>query len=123
MAGHTSEKRWRRNQTSTSGQGISDEASQMANRLVTTLLDAEQMFLEMQELFQFVGSTADGLATQLFAEDIAGRSSPENVPSAEELAMTQDLIDSITAGHDIYEAANNQVVPQEDRLAQLRRMS
>ena len=46
MSGHTSDKRWRRNQTPTSGQGISDQTSEMAANVVATLLSAEQLSLE-----------------------------------------------------------------------------
>ena len=131
MSGHTSEKRWRRNQTPTSGQGISDQTAEMAANVVATLLSAEQLYLEMLELYQFAGSTTQGLADQLFYEDWVNRESdPVGNPgildteaNATELAMTQDLVDAITAAHELYQAANNQAVSQEDRLAQLRRMS
>ena len=131
MAGHTSERRWRRNQTSTSGDGISDQTQQMAASVVGTLLAAEQLYLEMLELYQYVGSTAQGLADQLFYEDWSERESDpignpgvlDTQANATELAMASDLIAAITASHEIYQAANNVVTTQEDRLAQLRRMS
>jgi len=131
MSGHTSEKRWRRNQTSVSGQGISDQTQQMAANVVNTLLEAEQLYLEMLELYSFVGNTAQGLADQLFYEDWVDRESDpignpgvlDTAANATELAMTSDLIAAITASHELYEAANNVVTTQEDRLAQLRRMS
>ena len=131
MAGHTSEKRWRRNQTATSGAGISDQTEQMATSVVGTLLAAEQLYLEMLELYQYVGSTAQGLADQLFFEDWSDRESDpignpgvlDTQANAAELAKAQDLIDAITAAHELYQAANNVVTTQEDRLAQLRRMS
>jgi len=131
MSGHTSEKRWRRNQTSVSGQGISDQTQQMAANVVNTLLEAEQLYLEMLELYSFVGNTAQGLADQLFYEDWVDRESDpignpgvlDTAANATELAMTSDLIAAITASHELYEAANNVVTAQEDRLAQLRRMS
>lgn len=131
MSGHTSEKRWRRNQTANSGQGISEQTSQMAASVVSVLLQAEQLYLEMLELYQFCGSTAQGLADQLFYEDWVNRESDpignpgvlDTQANATELAMTQDLIDAITAAHELYQAADNQIVAQEDRFAQLRRMS
>jgi len=131
MAGHTSEKRWRRNQTPTSGQGISDQTSAMASSVVSVLLQAEQLYLEMLELYQYVGSTPQGLADQLFYEDWVNRESDpignpgvlDTQANALELVMTTDLIAAITSSHELYQAANNVVVTQEDRLAQLRRMS
>jgi len=131
MAGHTSEKRWRRNQTPTSGQGISEKTASMAANVVSTLLEAEQLYLEMLELYQFVGSTPQALANQLFKEDWQDRESDQignpgvydTEANAIELAMTQDLINAITAAHELYQAANNVAVAQEDRFAQLRRMS
>jgi hypothetical protein len=131
MAGHTSEKRWRRNQTSTSGQGISEETASMASSVVSVLLQAEQLYLEMLELYQYVGSTPQGLANQLFKEDwISRESDPIGNPgvldteaNATELAMATDLIAAITSAHELYQAANNVAVTQENRLAQLRRMS
>ena len=43
--------------------------------------------------------------------------------NAVELSMTQDAFDAVTAMHELYQAMTNVVVVQEDRLAQLRRMS
>lgn len=131
MAGHTSEKRWRRNQTQVSGAGISDQTQQMASSVVSTLLSAEQLYLEMLELYQYVGSTTQGLADQLFYEDWQNRESDpignpgilDTEANAAEVAMAQDLVDAITAAHELYQAADNQTVAQEDRLEQLRRMS
>ena len=131
MVGHTSERRWRRNQTPESGVGISQQAQEMAAGVVGTLLAAEQLYLEMLELYQYTGSTAQGLADQLFYEDWSERESDpignpgvlDTEANALELSKTSDLIAAITASHEIYEAANNVVTAQEDRLAQLRRMS
>ncbi len=43
--------------------------------------------------------------------------------NAEEVAKAQAAFDAITALHELYQAADNQVVAQEDRLAQIRRMT
>jgi hypothetical protein len=123
MAGHTSEKRWRRNQTKVSGEGVSNQASAICTKVVATLLEAEQAFLEMQELYNYTGGTVTLLAEQLFKEDIEARSSPDNVANTEEIDKAQDLFDAMTAAHELYQAANNIAVAQEDRFAQLRRMS
>jgi len=47
----------------------------------------------------------------------------ETEANAEELAKTQDLFDAITALNELYNAASNIAVAQEDRYSQLRRMS
>ena len=48
---------------------------------------------------------------------------PETQANAVELTMTQDAFDAVTAMHELHQALTNNVVAQEDRLAQLRRMS
>ena len=47
----------------------------------------------------------------------------ETQANAEELGKAQDLFDAITALNEIHGAASNLVTTQEDRFAQLRRMS
>ena len=47
----------------------------------------------------------------------------DTAANAEEVAKTQAAFDAVTAMHELYQAANNQTVAQEDRLAQLRRMT
>lgn len=47
----------------------------------------------------------------------------ETTANAEEVAKTQAAFDAITALHELYQAADNQVVAQEDRLGQIRRMT
>ena len=48
---------------------------------------------------------------------------PETQANTEEVAKVQDAFDAITALHELYQAASNVVVAQEDRLAQIRRMT
>jgi hypothetical protein len=75
MAGHTSEKRWRRNQNPIFGnKGVSEQAQDLCTEMTTILTKARAAFLEMQELYQYVGSTVQGLADQLFYEDWTSRS-------------------------------------------------
>lgn len=47
----------------------------------------------------------------------------ETTANAEEVAKTQAAFDAITALHELYQAADNVAVAQEDRLAQIRRMT
>lgn len=65
---------------------------------------------------------SDGLGQTVTNFPTAGQV-PATQANATELAMTQDAFDAVTAMHDLYQALTNVAVPQEDRLAQLRRMS
>lgn len=141
MAGHSSEKRWRNNQTQDSGVGVSELVSTAAETVLSGLLSAEQLYQDLLEVFQQantpgVGSpdlsgTAQGLANQLFYEDWSVRESDpignpgvlDTQANADEVAKAQDLINAVTAMHELYQCASNVSVAQEDRLAQLRRMS
>jgi hypothetical protein len=131
MAGaHTSEKRWYRNQNINGNDSIADMVQVAAVNVIKALENAESMFGEMQELFAYTGGTMQGLADQLFKEKWSARLVDPQVPdvyetqaNATELGMTQDAFDAVTAMHELYQAMNNVAIAQEDRLAQLRRMS
>lgn len=131
MAGHTSEKRWRNNQTNDSGTGISLLVNSAAVTVIDGLINAETMYQDLLELYTYVGSTAQLLADQLFYEDwVVRESDPIGNPGVldtqanpVEVAKATDLINAVTAMHELYEAGTNGVVTQEDRFAQLRRMS
>ena len=64
----------------------------------------------------------DGLAQDVTNFPLAGLV-PQTSANAAELAKAQDAFDAITALHELYQAADNVLVAQEDRLAQLRRMT
>ncbi len=130
MAGHTSEKRWRRNQNPLSGNtGVSVEVSQVAASAIEVLTRGEESYQNLIELYTYVGSTAQLLADQLFYEDWSVRettTSPyelETQANVEEVAKTQDAIDAMTSIHELYEAATDKTIAQKDRFADLRRMS
>lgn len=128
---HTSEKRWYRNQNPNGNASVADDVSVAAGTVIAALEAAESMYGEMQELYTFTGGTMQLLADQLFLEKWEGRESdPVGNPgvidtqaNAAEVAMTQDAFDAVTAMHELFQAMTNVVVTQEDRLAQLRRMS
>jgi len=65
-------------------------------------------------------SGGSGLALNGFAEP---ESIPETQASAEEVAKAQDLVDAMGAIHEIYQAADNVAVGQEDRFVQVRRFT
>jgi hypothetical protein len=123
VSGHTSEKRW--DDTNVNGKnytGISERASNEVRELIARLLQIEEAYQQMQEIYTYAGGTSELLAELLFKEDIAGRDSPDNVVSTEEIAKATDLVSAMTAAHQIYQASNNIVVTQSDRLTEMRRM-
>jgi len=113
MAGHTSEKRW---------EDVSSRASTEVATLLEVLLKTEEAYQQMQEIYSYAGGTVSDLAELLFKEEIAARPSPDNVASTEEIAKATDLVNAMTAAHQIYQAANNVSVSQADRLTDMRRM-
>ena len=116
---HTSEKRW---VTAKGLTGVSTLASNYLASLIDIINSAEEGYQQMQEIYIYAGGTPTLLAELLFKEDIEARSSPDNVASAEEIAKATDLVDAMTAAHEIWQAANNVAVAQEDRMNALRRM-
>lgn len=141
MAGHSSEKRWRNNQTNDSGTGVSTLVAQAAGQAIEALSQAEILYQDLLEMYQQantpgVGSpdlsaTAQGLANQLFYEDWVNRESDQvgnpgvldTQANASEVQKAQDLIAAAAALHELYQAATNVTVSQEDRFAVLRRMT
>jgi hypothetical protein len=69
------------------------------------------------------GTTYTNGAGQPVTETPAPGNVFETEANASELGMAQDAFDAVTAMHELYQAMTNVVVAQEDRLAQLRRMS
>lgn len=132
MAGaHTSEKRWYRNQNPEGNESVAEQVQAISKNVLAALVDGEEAFDEMQELMTFAGGTSQLLANQLFLERWSGRESdPVGAPgvidteaNATELGMVTDAVAAVTAIHELYQAMTNVVVAQEDRKAQLRRMS
>ena len=131
MAGHSSEKRWRSNQTNDSGVGVSELISESCVGVLQGLEEAENRYQDLLELFQYAGGTAQLLANQLFYEDWSVRESDpignpgvlDTQANATEVAMAQDAIDAAAAIHELYLAMTNVAVTQADRAAAIRRMS
>jgi hypothetical protein len=131
MAGHSSEKRWRSNQTNDSGVGVSELINESCVGVLRGLEDAENKYQDLLELFQYAGGTAQLLANQLFYEDWSVRESDpignpgvlDTQANATEVAMVQDAIDAAAAIHELYLAMTNVAVTQADRAAAIRRMS
>jgi len=77
MAGHTSEKRWRRNQNAKFGNaGVSELAAQVCTQMISALDTAKTAYSELQEMYVYAGGTVQSLANQLFYEDWSARSAP-----------------------------------------------
>ena len=131
MAGHTSEKRWRSNQTNDAGTGVSVLVAQFCNGVLHSLEEAEAGYQDLLELYAYVGSTAQLLADQLFYEDwVTRESDPIGNPgvldtqaNTAEVAKATDLIAAVTAMHELYQAGNNVATTTADRFAKLRRMT
>ncbi len=131
MAGHTSEKRWRNNQTNDSGSGVSVLLQSASENVIASLSQAEILYLELLELYTYCGSTAQGLADQLFYEDWSVRESDpignpgvlDTQANTVEVEKAQAAVDAATAMHRLYQLANNEVVAQGDYFSDLRRMS
>ena len=131
MAGHSSEKRWKSNQTNNSGTGVSVLVNNAAESVIIALTQAETMYQDLLELYAYAGNTAQLLADQLFFEEWSVRESDpignpgvlDTQANAAEVEKATDLINAVTAMHELYQAANNVVTTQEDRFAQLRRMT
>ena len=122
MAGHSSEKRWRNNMNPDSGVGVSELVSNSSETVLRSLEEAEALYQELLELFQYAGGTAQLLADQLFYEDWSVREGDTQANTVE-VEKTQAAIDATTALHELYQAMTNVAVAQEDRAAALRRMS
>jgi len=110
---HTSEKRWN---------GVSGDVSTISYSLIQALNNAEEAYQQMQEIYAYAGGTNTDLAELLFKEEIASRSSPDNVVSTEEIAKAADTVAAMAAAHQLWQAANNVAVTQADRVTDLRRM-
>jgi len=66
MAGHTSEKRWTKaNVNGKIYDGVSEKASQITRDLITRLLEVEEAYQSMQEIYTYAGGTATDLLVHL----------------------------------------------------------
>ena len=87
MAGHTSEKRWRTSMNPQSNvQGVSELGGAICIQMLDALTVSQAAFAEMQEMYQYAGSTIQGLADQLFYEDWSQRE-----VAVDKAAMTVDV--------------------------------
>lgn len=114
MSGHTSEKRWRRNQTQTSGKGFSEEVTELTAMMLDVLYKAEKLGLDLEELKDYAGDTAQDIADQLFYEDWSVREADplanpgifEERASEKEVNMVADAIAAVEAAKEIFDFAS-----------------
>jgi hypothetical protein len=131
MAGHSSEKRWRNNMNADSGVGISELISGSCETVLRGLEEAEGLYQELLEVYQYAGGTAQLFADQLFYEDwVVRESDPIGNPgvldtqaNTVEVEKAQAAIDATLALHELYQALTNVAVTQANRASSLRRMS
>ena len=131
MTGHTSQKRWRKNQGPVPGKGFSEEVTELSMMLLDVLYKAEQVGLELGELQDYLGDdSAQTLANQLFKEDWEVREvDPIGNPgifaeeaSEEEVAMVEDAMIAVHAAKEIFDFANDKT-KDKSRISKLRRMA
>lgn len=130
MAGHTSERRWRRNQTQTSGKGFSEEVTELTALMLDVLYKAEKIGLDLEELKDYAGDSAQDIADQLFYEDWSCRESDplanpgvfEEQASEKEVNMVADAMAAVEAAKEIFEFANKKE-KDKSRIAKMRRMA
>ena len=128
---HTSEKRWYRNQNVNGNDSIADRVQSISKTVLVALLEGEEAYQEMLELNAFAGGTTQLLADQLFFEKWSVREPDpvgdpgvfETEANAAELAMVTDATAAVTSIHELYLALTNTAIAQENRIADLRRMS
>jgi hypothetical protein len=122
MAGHSSEKRWT---------DVSAAVSDVASRTVATIVESENIYQDLIELWAFAGSTDQLLADQLFFEVWSVRESdPVGDPgvfdteaNAAEVAQVTDAKAAALAAHELFQALTDVAVAQKDRITTLRRMT
>ena len=111
---HSSELRW---------QGAADAVASQAFQTLRALNDAEQTYQDLLEAYNYAGGTDQLFADLLYADVIESEARNPAEATTEEVAKVADLRQAIQALHELYQAADNVAVAQEDRLSQLRRMS
>lgn len=109
---HSSDLRWEQ---------AANQVSARAAQTLAELREAEEVYQELLEAYNFAGGTDQLFADQLFVNEILARS--ETTANAEEVSKVTDLRLAITALHQLYQCLTNVAVTQADRATNLRRMS
>lgn len=119
---HTIEKRWDsiRNPDGSVQEGVNQMVGQRAQQVLRSVYDGEELYLQLIELYTFVGATDQLMADQLFKEQIEARG--ETVANAQEVSMAGDLRNATVALHQVYQCITGEAVTEGERAAALRRM-
>jgi len=110
MKGHSSEKRW---------EDISSIVHNRSKTLLDVIMDGEEEYEDLLEVFQFAGGTNQLLADQLFIDINEGVTPADSV----QVAMVADLSTAMLSVHEMFLAMTNGVVGTSNRAADFRRMS
>ena len=102
---HTSETRW--------GE-VSKHIADVSNSFLDSITKSEALYQDLLELWAYAGGSDQAVADLLFNADPA---------NATQVQMAADAKAAMLALHELYEAANNIAITQDDRVAALRRMS
>lgn len=127
---HTSEKRWEsfRQADGSIERGVNDTVGDMSEKILRAVLDGEELFQQLQEMWTFAGGTDQAVADQLFinkwsVRDTDGDGNMDTGANAEEVAMAVDAKNAALSMHQLYEALTNGTVAADDRASKLRRMT
>ena len=110
---HSSEMRWELAQSLVSA---------AAEAVLSNLNEAEQIYLDLLEIYPYTGNSHQLMADLLFADVIAAEQRAPAEANAFEVAKVTDLKNCIQALHQLHQALNNEVTTQADRATVLRRM-
>lgn len=126
---HTIEKRWSgfRKPDGSVEEGVNKKVGDMSLKVLEAILDGEELFQQLQEMWTFVGGTDQAMADQLFKEvwsvrDTDGDGNMDTQANAQEVAMAVDAKNACLAMHQLYEAMTNGTIVADDRASKLRRM-
>lgn len=116
---HTLEKRW---------DEVGTEVSNLSRQMLGILIEAEEQYQRMVELFTYSGGTDQALADLLFkdiysARDTNNDGTPDDAASPDEVTMATDARLAMVAMHQLYLALTGNTVAAEDRATPMRRMA
>jgi hypothetical protein len=117
--GHTLEKRW---------EDIGTEVSNLSRQMLAILIEGEEQYQRMVEVYTYAGGTDQGLADLLFKDRWSIRDSNDDgtldtQANADEVTMAGDARLAMVAMHELYLAVTGGTVAAEDRATPMRRMA
>ena len=126
---HTREKRWSSYRAADGSieKGVNDTVGEVSERVIKSLLEGEELFQQLTEMWTFAGGTDQAMADQLFKDswinrDSDGDGNMDTQANAEEVAMASDAKTAMVAIHNLYQALVGETIAADDRGSKLRRM-